>query len=151
MNRTARLYNCARCHCQVFICSDCDRGNTYCNTDCAQQARQESLRRAGQKYQQTFRGRLANATRQRRLRERQRQKVTHQGSTPQAKTALLRSDPETSTKSRTGGNDRKGMDKKYSIHCHFCGDECDQLLRLDFIRFRPRRRHRHSGPSISYV
>jgi hypothetical protein len=30
METDARLFNCARCHRQVVICSRCDRGNLYC-------------------------------------------------------------------------------------------------------------------------
>ena len=31
MCRSARLYNCVRCHCQAIICSHCDYGNRYCS------------------------------------------------------------------------------------------------------------------------
>jgi hypothetical protein len=44
MDTDARLFNCARCHRQVVICSRCDRGNLYCGSQCAQSARGESVR-----------------------------------------------------------------------------------------------------------
>jgi len=66
MENTARLYHCARCHRQVVICRQCDRGNIYCPDGCAEEARRTSLRAAGGRYQQTRRGRLKHAERQRR-------------------------------------------------------------------------------------
>jgi hypothetical protein len=45
MQATGRLFLCARCRAQVFICRRCDRGNRYCNADCAQAARRENTRR----------------------------------------------------------------------------------------------------------
>ncbi len=79
MKKTARFYSCVRCYCQVVLCSDCDHGNIYCGTGCAQQARRESLRAAGQRYQNTFNGRRHHAARQQRYRENHK-KVTHHGS-----------------------------------------------------------------------
>ena len=43
----ARLFLCARCRCQVLICSRCDRGQQYCGARCSGLARRESLRGAG--------------------------------------------------------------------------------------------------------
>jgi hypothetical protein len=79
---TYRLYSCRRCAEQVRICRDCDRGNQYCARQCAPMRRRESLRRAGQRYQRSRRGACRHAARQRAWRERQMQKVTHQGSLP---------------------------------------------------------------------
>jgi hypothetical protein len=81
---TYRLYSCRRCAEQVRICRDCDRGNRYCARECAPMRRRESLRRAGQRYQRSRRGACRHAARQRTWRERQAQKVTHQGSLPPA-------------------------------------------------------------------
>lgn len=75
-----RLFNCACCGAQVLICLQCDRGNQYCTAGCAPKRRRESMRGAAHRYQQTFRGRCCHAARQSALRERQRNKVTHQGS-----------------------------------------------------------------------
>ena len=44
MQSSARLFNCARCRCQVVICSHCDRGNLYCGKRCSQAARRQSVR-----------------------------------------------------------------------------------------------------------
>jgi hypothetical protein len=75
-----RLYSCGRCAQQVHICRNCDRGNQYCAGDCARLRRRESLQRAGQRYQQRYRGACQHAARQRVWRARHAQKVTHQGS-----------------------------------------------------------------------
>jgi len=50
MEPFARLYQCARCHHQVVICSECDRGNLYCAGGCARAARTGSLRAAGRRF-----------------------------------------------------------------------------------------------------
>lgn len=75
-----RLYSCRCCAQQVRICVHCDRGNQYCAGGCARLRRRESLRRAGARYQLSYRGACCHAARQRRWRERQQQKVTHHGS-----------------------------------------------------------------------
>jgi hypothetical protein len=77
---TYRLYSCGRCAQQVRICRDCDRGNQYCAGECARMRRRESLHRAAQRYQRSYRGACRHAARQRVWRERHVQKVTHQGS-----------------------------------------------------------------------
>jgi len=73
---TYRLYHCRRCAVQVSICRQCDHGNVYCRRECAELARRDSLRRAGARYQRTFRGACRHAARQRRYCERGA-KVTH--------------------------------------------------------------------------
>ena len=88
-----RLYNCARCAVQVRICSDCDRGNQYCDGDCAQIRRRESVCRAGARYQLSRRGALFHAGRQSALRKRRAQKVTHQGSVPGIDAAIVVTSP----------------------------------------------------------
>ncbi len=72
---------CARSDCRrvFFLCRHCDRGDRYCSASCAQRARHATLRAAGQRYQDSRRGRLRHAARQARYRARQ-QKVTHQTS-----------------------------------------------------------------------
>lgn len=86
---THRLYNCTRCGVQVRICRRCDRGNCYCPGPCAAVRRQESLRRAGNRYQCSYRGACRHAARQRVWRTRQTQKVTHQGSLGAAVTVTV--------------------------------------------------------------
>jgi hypothetical protein len=73
---TYRLYHCQRCGMQVCICAECDCGNVYCPGECAELARLESVRRAGARYQRTFRGARKHAERQRRYREQQKRNVT---------------------------------------------------------------------------
>ena len=63
-----RLYSCGRCAQQVRICCECDRGNLYCAGECALIRRSESLRRAGARYQLSYRGACCHAARQRRWR-----------------------------------------------------------------------------------
>jgi hypothetical protein len=74
---TYRLYYCRRCAMQVCICAQCDCGNVYCPGECTQLARLESVRRAGARYQRTYRGARKHAERQRRYREQQKLEVTH--------------------------------------------------------------------------
>ena len=78
--KSYRLYSCGRCAEQVRICSDCDRGNQYCASECARIRRRESRHRAGKRYQLSYRGALRHAARQLAWRSRQAPKVTHQGS-----------------------------------------------------------------------
>lgn len=130
MNPSARLYHCLRCHGQVIVCSHCDRGNRYCSNGCAQSARQETLRRANQKYRSTRRGRFVNALRQQRYRHQQRQKVTHQGSQ-----AIDNNDLLPGVMSALITPDHSGNRAfKTPLHCHFCQCQCGPFLRLDFIR-----------------
>jgi hypothetical protein len=82
--KSYRLYSCRRCAKQVRICGGCDRGNRYCAEGCAQNRRRESRCRASRRYQQSYRGALKHAARQRAWRRRQQQKVTHQGSLTEA-------------------------------------------------------------------
>ena len=89
--KSYRLYSCGRCAQQVRICRDCDRGNRYCAGECAQTARRESLRRAGDYYQLSYRGACKHAARQSEWRLRHTQKVTHQGSRPTAVALIVRS------------------------------------------------------------
>jgi len=129
MEPFARLYQCARCHHQVVICSDCDRGNLYCAGGCARAARTGSLRAAGQRYQRTRRGRFKHAERQRRYRSRCK-KVTHQGS-PEPP-------PHDPLTTRAEEPLLPGVIEEEGIRCHFCRRLCGDFLRLDFLhRTRP--------------
>ena len=87
--KSYRLYSCGRCSEQVRICLDCDRGNRYCAQECAQIRRRESLRRAGDCYQLSYRGACKHAARQSAWRLRRAQKVTHQGSQASAVTLIV--------------------------------------------------------------
>jgi hypothetical protein len=70
--KTARLFNCHRCHQPVSIFSRCDRGNIYCGSTCSGRARALNHRIANHKYQLSLKGRLKHAQRQRCYRERQK-------------------------------------------------------------------------------
>lgn len=99
--KTYRLYGCRRCAEQVRICRECDRGNLYCAGECAQIRRLESVRRAGKCYQLSYRGACLHAARQGAWRERQAQKVTHQGSLPGAETPIVAVIPTQTTTAGT--------------------------------------------------
>ena len=127
MDLPGRRYLCAGCRTPVLMCSHCDRGNRFCTAGCASQARRQSLRSAGRRYQDTHRGRRAHAERQRRYRARQ-QKVTHQSSPPPALPVQLVTEPTV---------------KKYTLpppwHCHLCHRVLPEFVRQDFLRRRIRR------------
>jgi len=86
--KSYRLYSCRRCAKQVRICGSCDRGNRYCAEGCARIRRRESGWRASRRYQQSYRGALKHAARQRAWRRGRQQKVTYQGS-PAGAAALI--------------------------------------------------------------
>lgn len=82
---TQRLFVCDRCSAQVVVCGRCDRGNRYCGTVCAREARRESQRASNRWYQATPRGRQLHAERQARYRQRRTaggRVVTEQGRQP---------------------------------------------------------------------
>ncbi len=139
MKNTARLFHCVRCRHQVVICSHCDRGNIYCGRKCAQEARRESLRAAGRRYQRSRRGRLTHAERQSRYRNR-RKKVTHQGSS----LPLLHDSLVDASKVSVRQNPRAVSPDK--VRCDFCGRLCSALVRLGFLRNR--RRHANRQPIV---
>lgn len=118
-----RLFKCARCHKPVIICSDCDRGNIYCNFACARIRRKESQKKAQKKYQGTLRGRKKHALRQKRYR-RNKTKVTHHGSEViKFNSQFPRHDVEPVSAI------------KIEAHCcHFCGKICSRYVRIGFLR-----------------
>ncbi len=143
MCASARVFNCARCCCQVVICSHCDRGNIYCSKRCSHSARRQSRRQAGRRYQRTRRGRFAHAERQRRYRQRRTAKVTHQGSRPILPDETLPAESRTST----WGSEDPGAVPADGIRCHLCGRVCSPFLRQSFLRRRPTRELiDHSAP-----
>lgn len=80
-----RQYDCVSCGVRTYICSDCDRGQRYCNGDCSARARARNTREARARYQRSALGRRNNAFRQKRWRVRRaharvRFTVTDQGS-----------------------------------------------------------------------
>jgi len=143
METSVRLYNCARCHQQVILCSHCDYGNIYCLDGCAQEARINSLREANKRYRDGRQGRQNGAQRQAKFRQRKRleessvplsepspeEKVTHQGSEEEPSPAPIASE---SIEDCVG-----------EYHCHCCGRPVAFHLRSRFIR------HQHNAFSGS--
>ena len=129
MENPARLFICARCRCQVVICTHCDRGNIYCGKLCADHARRTSVRVAGRRYQDSYQGRLRHAERQRRYRLRV-EVVTHQGSPPPSPNGPLNIPSKAVV---TPAASAPGE----VAHCHFCARLCSHFLRLDFLYRRP--------------
>lgn len=124
---TYRLYSCARCAQQVQICRRCDRGNVYCSGNCAALCRQASLRRAGARYQQSYRGACRHAARHRAWRARQMHKVTHQGSPAPLAACTVLAIVIALTTHHAPTHPPPG-------HCHFC-----QRALPAFARFGPLR------------
>lgn len=135
MQSSARLFNCARCRCQVVICSHCDRGNIYCGKRCSKTARHQSRRKASGRYQRTRRGRFAHAARQRRYRQRRTAKVTHQGSPLDVADETL---PAESRASARQGESPAAVPGD-GIRCHLCERVCSHFLRQWFLHRRPTR------------
>ena len=133
---SARLFLCGRCRRQVIICRCCDRGQVYCPDGCAGQARRQSLRDAGRRYERTLQGRRKRAERSRRHRARRRKIVTHQGSPspptgdllPAVAMAIPCDDASAATPARPA-----------MPHCHWCGCPCLPQLRQRFLGRRDRR------------
>ena len=125
MDLPGRRYLCAGCRTAVLICSHCDRGQRYCTTGCAGQARRRSVRAAGRRYQDSLRGRHAHAKRQQRYRART-QKVTHQGSPPPAVSDQLQSEPS-------------APEKPVPWHCCRCHHPLPDWVRQGFLHRRIRR------------
>lgn len=130
MPEAARMFLCARCRAQVFVCRRCDRGQRYCAGACAGTARRQAQRAAAQRYQRSEAGRIAHAERSRRYRAR-RSRVTHQGSIgpPAAALLALKAAAASSLLARRDGAD---------LRCSFCGAACAQGVRQGFLR-RPAR------------
>ena len=149
MPESSRLFNCQRCHKQVIICTQCDRGNRYCPDGCAEKARADSLKRAAIKYQQSRQGKHNNALSQKRHRARQKEKVTHQGSAPIRRYVVLRTEPV----SPSIGQNKVPSTAK--LHCHFCGCACQPYLRAHFLitgRFhRSRSRHKSAADRVYHI
>jgi hypothetical protein len=81
--QTGRLFLCARCQAQVLVCRQCDRGQRYCNSGCADLTRLSLQREASQRYQQSRPGRHKHAARMHQWRKRRAASakiVTHHSS-----------------------------------------------------------------------
>jgi len=134
-----RLYSCRRCAQQVRICRRCDRGHQYCTGECARIRRRESLRRAAQRYQQSYRGACRHAARQRAWRERRAQKVTHQGSLGTV-TALIVVPTLTTREgvhAHSAGAAALPQPDRAAPRCCFCGARLARFARLGPLRGGP--------------
>lgn len=131
MDNSARLFNCARCRAQVIICSDCDRNNIYCSRRCSVISRKKSQQAAGQRYQNSRRGQLKHADRQRHYRERQKEKVTHHSSPVLPRNDLLL--PELYKQAACLAHS-----VTHDVHCHFCKRFVFVFLRTGFLRHHTR-------------
>ena len=139
----ARMFLCARCRCQVLVCSRCDRGQQYCGAGCSDLARRESMRAAGRRYQRSRRGRHCHAERQRRYRRRcregaHREKVTHHGSaSPPRGAALARHQAPIREASPS-----MPPEPAHAMHCHFCARPVSKFVRRQWRRAPVRQRAR---------
>lgn len=132
-----RMFGCTRCQTQVFICSDCDRGQIYCGTACSRTARAQHHREADRRYQQSRKGRFTHAARARRYRRRQKaaHNVTDQGSPgvgpdgslPAGPAVLPEQRPRTPPPATTAA----------CFRCSFCGAPTSDGVRRGFLRRRP--------------
>lgn len=131
LDNSYRIFNCVLCAAQVILCRSCDRGNQYCSDTCAKEQRRRSNLRAGMRYQRTFAGRRAHASRQQRYRQRvaaKEKKVTQQGSAPLS---------ECASKSMVAAvHEKPAIERtlREAIRCHQCGRECGQFARFEFWR-----------------
>jgi len=124
MEANARLYNCVKCRNQVIICSSCDRGNIYCPT-CSKLARKQSLCAADKRYQNTLKGKLKHAARQKNYRDRLKKKVTDHGSPIISTNDLLPPQPS-----------EQKIRAVEPMICHFCGNHCSTYVRQRFLHRR---------------
>ena len=137
----ARVFRCARCQCQVRVCSRCDRGQRYCGARCTGAARAESVRVAGRRYQRTRRGRVAHAWRQHRYRERLHRyrehragvhKVTHQGSRAWRGVVSIALQPVNRREDAMSRHD-SAIDEP---RCDFCARAVRAVMRVGWVRTR---------------
>jgi len=164
MVESHRLFTCVRCHCQIRICTRCDRGNVYCSELCAGSARRCSLLEAGRRYQQTMAGRRNHAARQQRYQLRLRKKVTHQG--PHKDLVEVGPGADTAKESTKQPAVQEEVPHEHDIRlvsenneaqaasdqnakttrCHFCRGPCGEFTRLGPLRsWRTRRGRRRQA------
>jgi hypothetical protein len=145
VDNSFRLFNCALCHTQTKLCRPCDRGNIYCSKGCAKKRRNHSLRDAGKKYQQTFKGRRKHADRQKRHRHQKKQKVTHQGTQDSPAHGFLETATKQEVIQETYLQPQLGIDEVHQqvllqvkpeapdlVRCDMCGNWCGPFARQKF-------------------
>ncbi|MCW8848803.1 MAG: hypothetical protein OQJ81_02395 [Melioribacteraceae bacterium] len=122
MLKNGRTFNCCSCNKQVTICKSCDRGQLYCRSECSSLERKISVAKAGKKYQNSPKGKLAHALRQRRYRQKkiQKEKVTHQGSQVKDFDVLITTKED---RLKNEHNFINSNTKEY-CYCDFCNEKC---------------------------
>jgi hypothetical protein len=156
---SGREFVCGRCSRQVVICRCCDRGQVYCNADCAGQTRHEKRREAGWRWQRTRRGRGLHAARMAKCRAKRAKRppgsdvdavgmapkdrpaeiVTHHGSPPPKTGDLLAGEATAMPRDDASPANLPGQAMP---HCHWCGRFCPPPLRQGFLRRCDRKRGR---------
>jgi len=126
MKHILRLYYCLFCNAQAFICSNCDRGQIYCSSTCSLVSRKKSCTEANQRYQKTVKGRVNNALRQKRFRQRLKNLVTDQGTHSTPQNALLH-EVENKPKKSMIEHDQN------HIQCSFCKKIVSNYVRTLFL------------------
>ena len=166
MDRTARLFLCARCRDQVLLCSHCDHGQQYCSRACSSSSRRERRRESAARYQRSRDGRLKHAARTacwRRLRSLRRvsagggiDKVTHQGCLqPSADDSLRACDTPSACESsieiesaNDGASATANTAPWAALRCRRCAQPLLPHVRLSWLRPRSVRwRDAHDHPS----
>jgi len=135
--KSYRLYSCGRCAQQVRICGRCDRGNRYCAQGCAPIRRRESLRRASERYQESYRGACKHAARQRAWRCRHAQKVTHQASIATVPALIVVSSSTTTPALEPHAETACVKLPPLAPRCGFCGCVLARFARLGALGSGP--------------
>ncbi len=170
MDRSARLFLCARCRDQVLLCSHCDRGQQYCSRACSSVSRRARRRETAERYQSSRGGQLKHAARSARWRQRRRSlrqvnagmgidKVTHQGcldapadaSLPACDTPSVSADSidsESSADATAMAMASAGAAALATLVCRRCGHPLRPHVRQGHwhpksARSRPEHDHRH--------
>jgi len=126
---SCRMFLCARCRSQVFVCRRCDRGHIYCIGPCAQEARRDNQREARRRYQATPRGRIMHAARSRRYRARGRCVTDHGLANEQKVGPLLESEVDEAL-----GEPSSRRKSPPPWFCHRCRRSASAFVRLSSLR-----------------
>jgi len=153
--QTGRLFLCARCQTQVLVCSQCDRGQRYCATGCADITRLSLQREAGKRHQQGRAGRHKHASRMHQWRKRRAAAakiVTHHSSLGTPADAVLPGNesppaippdsqpqlpcsPTASESIVLCATANSPCDVSAPVwRCHWCQSPCPALVRQGFLR-----------------
>ena len=126
---SCRMFLCARCRSQVFICRRCYRGHIYCIGTCAQEARRDNQKEARRRYQATPRGHAMHAARSRRYRARGRCVTDHGRANEQKAGPFFES--EVGEALREPSSSKKSLPQWL---CHHCRRSASAFVRLTALR-----------------